>query len=325
MNWSYLIYLMLGLGFGFALSLFVMRLSSSNQKQKSLKYKEYEKEKEKEQEKLSEEIIHWQSAYLMAKEMSLFKGGFLARTTHELRSPLNGLINLHQLILSDLCENPEEEREFVTLAHERAMQLLKLLDEVLNIARVEHGTNQLDIQALQLAQVLKELYNFTHLLAKNRNYPYEVTLPKEDIYVLADPRWLRQVLLTGVETSISLMEEGSICISAEKAKDNDVVYIWLDIPCEGSGWSEAIDLIQSEPKPSKDRQLDSVPSPGMKLLLNQTLMELMNGKLEILSQSRIHEGIEPLLRLQLTIPLLVPDTEFHQEFQSSEEMGYVKP
>jgi K+-sensing histidine kinase KdpD len=321
MDWSYLIYLVVGLGLGFALSRFFMRLPSNDWGQKSLKYKEYEKEKEK----LSEEIMHWRSAYYMATEMSLLKGGFLARTTHELRSPLNGLINLHQLILSDLCESPEEEREFITLAHERAMQLLKLLDEVLNIARIEHGTNKLDIQPLQLAQVLKELYSFTHLLAKNRNYPYEVILPEAEIYISADPRWLRQVLLTAVETSISLMEEGSICISTEKAKDNNFVYIWLDIPCDGSGWSEAIDLIKSEPKASQDKQLEATPSPGMKILLNQTLMELMDGKLEIIPQKTIQNSVEPLLRLQLTIPLLVPDAELHQEFQSSEDIGYVKP
>ena len=83
-------------------------------------------------------------AYHLAREMSQFKAGFLARTTHVLRSPLNGLIGLHQLILSDLCENPEEEREFIGQAHERALKLLNLIDEILHIARAEHGNSKLD-------------------------------------------------------------------------------------------------------------------------------------------------------------------------------------
>ena len=62
---------------------------------------------------LKEELKQAQLAYQMAAQMSQFKAGFLARTSHELRSPLSSMIGLHQLILSDLCESPEEQKEFI--------------------------------------------------------------------------------------------------------------------------------------------------------------------------------------------------------------------
>ena len=108
-----------------------------------------------------------QIAYNLAREMSQFKAGFLARTTHELRSPLSSLISLHQLILSDLCDNPDEERVFVAQAHSSALKLMSLIDEILEVSRLEHGTIKLEIQPLELATVLTKVYNLTHLIAAN--------------------------------------------------------------------------------------------------------------------------------------------------------------
>jgi signal transduction histidine kinase len=84
----------------------------------------------------------------MAKEMSQFKAGFLARTSHELRSPLSSLIGLHQLILADLCDSPEEAREFVAQANASALKMVKLLDEVIAVSKTEHGTNRLELRSV---------------------------------------------------------------------------------------------------------------------------------------------------------------------------------
>ncbi|OUL32577.1 sensor histidine kinase [Nostoc sp. T09] len=258
-----------------------------------------------------------QLAYQMAKEMSQFKAGFLARTTHELRSPLNGLIGLHQLILSDLCENPEEEREFIAQAHERALKLLKLIDEILNVARVEHGTNKLDIQPLSLAELLQEVYNLTYMLAANRNFSLQVSPPDSEIYVLADPRWLRQVLLNLVDTAITQMEEGTISISTSASPTKQSTYIWLDVPVHALPWSESIDFIksidfiQAEDKALLSEKKNPNLSPGMKLLLNQTLMEVMGGKLEVIPPTT-QVGNDQFTRLQLSIPLVIPEAEFLQ-------------
>ncbi|OUL22414.1 sensor histidine kinase [Nostoc sp. RF31YmG] len=258
-----------------------------------------------------------QLAYQMAKEMSQFKAGFLARTTHELRSPLNGLIGLHQLILSNLCENPEEEREFIAQAHERALKLLKLIDEILNVARVEHGTNKLDIQPLSLNELLQEVYKLTYMLAANRNFSLQVSPPDLEIYVLADPRWLRQVLLNLVDTAITQMEEGKISISTNPSPTKNSAYIWLDIPVHALPWSESIDFIksidfiQAEDKPVLTDEGNPNLSPGMKLLLNQTLVEVMGGKLEVIPPTT-QAGNDQFTRLQVSIPLVIPEAEFLQ-------------
>lgn len=225
MDWNNWIYLAVGLliGAGFR-SLFTTSKNSTQVLNKSY------------QDEINELLLQIKQlnlAYNLAAEMSQFKAGFLARTTHVLRSPLNGLIGLHQLILSDLCESPEEEREFIAQAHERALKLLKLIDEILNVARVQRGTNSINIQRLPLNELLQEVNDQMYMLAENRNYPFKIVLPSE-IYVLTDAKWLRQVLIILIETTIAQMEaqmeEGSISISQGGADTSNYTYIWLDIP-----------------------------------------------------------------------------------------------
>lgn len=254
---------------------------------------------------LSEQLKQTQLAYQLAHEMSQFKAGFLVRTSHELRSPLNSMIGLHQLILADLCDNPAEEREFVAQAHESALKLVNLIDQILNVARTEHGTNKLAIQPLPLADVLAEVYNVTHLLAENHNFSLQLSPPEPEIYILADPRWLKQVLVNLVDTCITQMQQGSIIISTESIPAEGLTYIWIDAPLPAT-WSEPIDLIKSEVNFGEPLKQDLVPSPGLTLLLNQTLIEAIKGRLEIMPISSDQES--PLTRIQLTIPLVIPET-----------------
>ena len=309
MDWSNWVYL----GTGIALGMSFRRLFAGSQKalpSSSL----IATTEPKSSPQAPQQLQEMQLAYQMAREMSQFKAGFLARTTHELRSPLNGLIGLHQLILSDLCENPEEEREFIAQAHERALKLLKLIDEVLNVARVEHGTNKLDIQPVSLTELLQEVYKLTYMLAANRNFSLKVSPPETEIYVLADPRWLRQILLNLVDTAIAQMEEGSISISTGSSATSNA-YIWLDVPVHALPWSESIDFIKSiEFIPAEDKAVLTNKenlhlSPGMKLLLNQTLLEVMGGKLEIVPPTT-QVGNEQFTKLQISIPLVIPEAEF---------------
>ncbi|MDF5740067.1 MULTISPECIES: sensor histidine kinase [unclassified Nostoc] len=258
---------------------------------------------------ISQQLQQTQLAYQMAREMSQFKAGFLARTTHELRSPFNGLIGLHQLILSDLCEDPAEEREFIAQAQERTLKLLKLMDEILNVARTEHGTNKLDIQPRLLAQILQEVHNLTYMLAANRNFPLQLLPTDPEIYVLADDLWLRQILISLIDTAIIQMEEGSICISTSTVPTNNFVNIWLDVPTHTILWSEPIDLIKSEDHLTQIDQKNAVFSPGMRLLINQTLLEVMGGKLEILPSPIAKEPPQKFTRLQISIPLVIPEVD----------------
>lgn len=296
MNWNNWLYLGVGLGLGVGLRGIFARSHTRELSQVP------------KNESLLQQFKQMQLAYQLAQEMSQFKAGFLARTTHVLRSPLNGLIGLHQLILSDLCESSEEEREFIAQAHDRALKLLKLIDEILNVARTESATNRLNIQPQSLTELLQDVYDLTYMLAENRNYPFSLIVPESEMYVLVDPRWMRQVLINFVETAISQMEiqmeEGRICISAQSETTGNYACIWVDIPGFAFPKSEAVDLMTAQTKPITVSEQAALQA-GMKLLFNQTVIEVLGGKLEILP----YPNDEQLTRFQIIIPQMKQEAE----------------
>ena len=254
-------------------------------------------------EDLKEELRQTQLAYQMAAQMSQFKAGFLARTSHELRSPLSSLIGLHQLILSDLCESPEEQKEFITQAYRSALKLMKLIDEIVAVAKTEYGTNKLHLEKLQLAEVFTSIYNLTHLQAANRNLTLEIVPPEYSLYLNADRIRLIQSITNIIDSGISLVESGTIKVVSSSIREQNAIKIDIYFDCHTRLWQEAKQLIE----PTSSSDLEEIRefiqeiglSPKMKLLLSQTLLETMGGSLE-LCDSYSESRQEPITRISLT-------------------------
>ncbi|NJL20683.1 MAG: HAMP domain-containing histidine kinase [Leptolyngbyaceae cyanobacterium SM1_3_5] len=219
-----------------------------------------------------------QPAYRMAVEMERFKATFLAKTSHELRSPLNSIISLHQLILSDLSDSPEEEREFVAQAQAAAQKMLSRLDEVITVSKVQAGTAAPELQSVQLSSLFEEVRSLTYLQAQNRSLRLEFDRPDRAIYVVADPRWLRQILLHLVTNSIATLREGTIQVAAQVSPTTRTAQITV----------------------ADDRPAATEPAPeaGLNLVIDQLLLEQMQGSLE--------QSIEPAYQIRCTLTLTQP-------------------
>ncbi|MGB7440806.1 MAG: HAMP domain-containing sensor histidine kinase [Coleofasciculaceae cyanobacterium] len=262
-------------------------------------------------EPLKQELQQTQLAYEMAKRRSQFKGGFLLRTVHELRSPLSSLIGMHQLILSDLCQSREEERSFVTEANRSAQKIVKLLDEVIAVAKTEYGTLRLDQQTVQLVKAFAELEERTFLAEKNPDLFLEIVPPEPDLYVLADPRRLRQVLVGILNSAIAQIKEGSIKVSAARVPGEQAVHIWMDVKSPNPLWREPVDSLHSTSEREEQESQTTLVSDGLNLLIVDTLVQVMQGRLEVV----LMEGVESngssqatqLTRLECSLPLAKPE------------------
>lgn len=253
-------------------------------------------------EALKEELRQAQLAYKMAAQMSQFKAGFLARTSHELRSPLSSMIGLHQLILSDLCESPEEQKEFIGQAYHSALKLMKLIDEIVAVSKTEYGSNRLNLESLQLAEIFTEINRLTHLQAANRNLQLEIVTPEPTVYVFADRSRLIQLIFNLIDSGISLMETGTIKVSITDVTSETII-VEIDLECPMALWygEETIEPNVNSTNLEELRQfLQKISlSSNMKLLLSQTLLETMGGSLEVLDLSH-QNNHQPLTRMILT-------------------------
>lgn len=321
MGWTYLTVLAIGLGIGAVGGWWWSQVQPD--KDKKIQEREPDHPIDHPAElPLATQLRQTQAAYHMAVEMEKFKSGFLARSSHELRSPINSVISMHQLILADLCEDPAEEREFIAQAQGAAEKMLGLLDRLISLSKVAYGSEQLQIQPLNLKDVLAEVQHFTQLQAQNRSLRLEFEPPEPYVYVLADSRWLRQLLMTLIDMPITLMQEGYIRLKTSTDADLQRVHIWVDDQRPVEFWSEPVELLKTlkdEASQLAEKQdieqqiqsrLNAASSSSLNLLIIQTLLELMGGHLTVvevpLTSAKLSEnGLEhlPLTRIQCSLPL----------------------
>ncbi|WP_367185802.1 sensor histidine kinase [Thermoleptolyngbya sp. C42_A2020_037] len=250
-------------------------------------------------------------AYWLASEQARFNAGFLARVSHELRSPINGVIGLQQLILNDLCDSPEEEREFVRQANGAAQKMLGLLDQAIAISRISQDFRKLELQPVQLAGTFLAVGDRTQLLARNRNLQLEILPPSPAYYVLADPQWLQQGLVSLVSGAIDTMRDGSIRLMAEIDAATKLAHLILEDTRPTEAWQEPLDQLAAlSQNPKITRSSGYVPvaqlSSGLGLLAFQSILEAMGGRLELLNMP---SEDSPLSRLQITLPLIQEEDE----------------
>ncbi|MEM9272727.1 MAG: histidine kinase dimerization/phospho-acceptor domain-containing protein, partial [Cyanobacteria bacterium P01_F01_bin.143] len=99
------------------------------------------------------------SAWQAAKSANQLKNEFLATTSHELRTPLNGIINCIRLVKDDYCDSKDEEKEFLQQADHAAIHLLEIINDVLDISKIEAGKISVAIQDVDLEKVINDVIN----------------------------------------------------------------------------------------------------------------------------------------------------------------------
>ncbi|MEP0911156.1 sensor histidine kinase [Leptolyngbya sp. GB1-A1] len=298
----------------------------SEQEQSEQEQSEQAERYEAEIQALKAELDQTRLAHQMAIEMAQFQAGFLARTSHELRSPINSVISLHQLILSDLCDSPAEERDFVAQAHAAAQKMLGLMDELIHVSQLVQNTARLHLAPASLQDILASVKQATQLQAKNRNLQLEIQLPDPSVMVLADERRLKQVLLHLVDMPLSVMQQGFVRVTTHILSETAQIEITDQRPAEC--WQELIDTLHNfegtdqlsrmkgETKQAIDKESTLLalsrspipPSIGLRLLTQRSILELMGGQLMLLetpviSGERSANSQEGITRIRCVLPL----------------------
>jgi K+-sensing histidine kinase KdpD len=164
-----------------------------------------------------------------------------------------------------------------------------MLDDIINISKLESGRIPLKIETLQVAEIVKSVHQFIYLQIANRNFKLEITNLDPSLYIQADFERLRQVLISLVDAAINLINKGNIILSTKSEVNSNLVIITIDIPCKPEVWHQQSEILATIPEPTleavKNFSKNLEMSPSTKLLLAQTLLETMGGQLEITDQS----------------------------------------
>lgn len=218
---------------------------------------------------------------LRAESANEGKTAFLATVSHELRTPLNailGMVNVLQLS-SRLCP---KDQEYIDLTYESAEHLLNLLNELLDLSKIEANKLELEHSEFNLAAVVRKTLKLCQSKASQSKIALIEHIPPEcEIIVRSDVGRLQQILLNLLSNGIKFTDEGSVTLSVIRGKPiQDGFQFCFKVEDTGIGFSDAQAATLFQPF----LQLDSTASrkhegTGLGLAISKRLTELMGGEI----------------------------------------------
>ncbi len=228
------------------------------------------------------------------------KSSFLATVSHEVRTPLNSVLGLLGL-LRDSSELPPRERERALTAHDSARHLLMILNEILDISKMEENRLELESVPFCPAETAASVVQLVDGLARRKNLPVHLDAAGgQGCYVLGDEGRFRQILLNIVSNAIKFTDQGHVTITlATTPADNDQVLLDITVLDTGIGFDSVQAAQLFEPFSQLENQSSRrFEGTGLGLAICRRLVDLMGGSLTASGTP----GVGASFRLQLTLP-----------------------
>ncbi len=228
------------------------------------------------------------------------KSKFLANMSHELRTPLNGILGYAQ-ILSRSSELPEKEQKGVDIIHQCGSHLLTLINDILDLSKIEAQKLELVPTALHLPSLLLSVVEMCKIKADQKGidfiYKPSSRLPEG---IKADERHLRQVLINLLGNAIKFTDSGHVSLWVDVLKQSDTqASLLFQVVDTGVGIAEENLIKLFEAFEQVGEQKKQSEGTGLGLAISQRIVQLMGGTINVKSQ--LEKGSEFFFSIDLPI------------------------
>jgi signal transduction histidine kinase/CheY-like chemotaxis protein/HPt (histidine-containing phosphotransfer) domain-containing protein len=222
-------------------------------------------------------------AQLEAERVSEAKTGFLSRVSHELRTPLNAILGFGQLLERQQLDARQHETVNQMLAGGR--HLLGIVDDLLDLSRVDSGELRLSIEPVQIAETVREAKALAKPMAASNTVDLRLAAIGDDVFVQADRQRLRQVLLNVISNAIKYNRPGGdVSINVGAADSGD---IRIEVADTGIGIAAADLPRLFTPFERLDAASRGIEGTGLGLAVARGLVDAMHGRLGLHSRPGI--------------------------------------
>lgn len=216
-----------------------------------------------------------------AEQASRTKSEFLSRMSHELRTPLNAILGFSQLLESDkTAPLTSLQRESVEEIYHAGNHLLDLINEILDLSRIESGRMNLSIEPVAVEPLIRASVSLMQTMAEERKIRVQVEpVPDGATRVMADAVRLKQVVLNLLSNAIKYNKDGgSVRITCTLEK---IGQICIAVSDSGAGISDEHQALLFEPFERLDADVKAIPGTGIGLALSKRLTEMMGGAIGV--------------------------------------------
>lgn len=255
-------------------------------------------ELEKHQQSLEKTIQELSVTKEAAEAANIAKSTFIATMSHELRTPLNAILGFSELMSLDKNATAKQ-KETLAIINRSGAHLLSMINDVLDISKIEAGRLELDIQPIDMIKLLQDIGEMINgrLLNKPLNFKLEIAenMPP---FVNADSGKLRQVIINLLGNAIKFTKQGTVILRACSQPSSTINVLILEVMDSGIGISDDEQTQLFKPFVQLTQETDA-KGTGLGLAISKTLIELMGGTISV--NSVLGEGSTFRIELPVTL------------------------
>ena len=250
---------------------------------------------------LHKEIEDYEMRLSQADEASQSKTTFLSRMSHEIRTPMNGIIGMLSLAEGKL-DSTHPAMQYLTKIDELSAHLLSLINDILDMSRIEAGKVELEDKPFSLRKLGDKLYDMFAKNLEQRNIEYTVEF--EDVtvdYVIGDELRISQVIINFLSNAVKFTEKGEIRVTLRQmALAGGTADIMIRVRDTGIGMSP--EFINRIFRPFEQESMDTQKKyggTGLGMAISDQIVKLMGG--EIVVESMVGKGSDFMVFLHLPV------------------------